>query len=183
MIASSQPDRGPGTSPPSDDSSRPTPSKAAAPSDYAAGDPIDNFDLTGEYCVTGKNKNGSCRSITRGARRNAKAVIRWPVNAGGRVVSWAQGRSRQCGSGMKMRCVHNARFVPRRADACTLGNTVYCRRKCEGLVEHEAVHVRQFAQGGVGFVALYAWEAAFGGTGCGNKYERSAYNSAGPHSC
>lgn len=82
-----------------------------------------------------------------------------------------------------MRCVDNARFVPGRAEAWTFGNTVYCRQRCKGLVAHEAVHARQFAQGGIGFVALYGWEAMFGGTKCGNKYERSAYNSAGPHSC
>jgi hypothetical protein len=45
------------------------------------------------------------------------------------------------------------------------------------------VHVHQYAQGGIAFPVLYGWEAIFGGTKCGNKYERSTYNSAGPHSC
>ncbi len=151
--------------------------------DYVSGDPINNFDLSGEFCTTGKNSNGTCRSISRGVRRNLKAVVRWPVNAAGRGVGALQGRSQRCGSGQKMRCVRNARFVPRGAGAWTLGNTVYCRRRCAGLVAHEAVHVRQYAQGGIAFPALYGWEAIFGGNKCGNKYERSAYNSSGPHSC
>ena len=151
--------------------------------DYATGDPVNNFDLDGNRCWTGKNPNGTCRSITRGASRNAKALVRWPVNAGGRVLGWAQGDSHKCGDGQKMRCVYNARFVPGDADAWTLGNTVYCRDDCDDVVDHEAVHADQFAQGGIAFVALYGWEAIFGGTKCGNKYERSAYNEAGPHPC
>jgi RHS repeat-associated protein len=38
--------------------------------DYAAGDPVNNFDLDGMRCWTGKNPNGSCRSIARTAMRN-----------------------------------------------------------------------------------------------------------------
>lgn len=47
--------------------------------DYAMGDPVNNFDLTGTYCVTGKNKNGTCRSLSRGAGRVARATGRAAV--------------------------------------------------------------------------------------------------------
>jgi RHS repeat-associated protein len=33
--------------------------------DYVSGDPIGSLDLGGTFCLTGKNKNGSCRSIAR----------------------------------------------------------------------------------------------------------------------
>ena len=42
--------------------------------DYANGDPINNFDLTGLYCLTGENPNGTCRSIARGLQRNWKEI-------------------------------------------------------------------------------------------------------------
>lgn len=71
----------------------------------------------------------------------------------------------------------------RHAKAWTFGNTVYCRDRCAGLVAHEAEHVGQFAQGGIAFPVLYGWESIFGGTRCGNKYERSVYNSVGPQPC
>ncbi|MCA1844427.1 MAG: hypothetical protein LC792_14805, partial [Actinobacteria bacterium] len=44
--------------------------------DYASRDPINNFDLDGTFCLTGKNKNGSCRSISRGAGRAARGAYR-----------------------------------------------------------------------------------------------------------
>ncbi len=40
---------------------------------YAASDPINNSDPTGLFCITGKNPNGSCRSIARGAKRGFAA--------------------------------------------------------------------------------------------------------------
>jgi RHS repeat-associated protein len=53
--------------------------------DYVEGDPINKEDLRGTYCVTGKNKNGSCRSVSRGARRVARAAgraARWTYRRG-----------------------------------------------------------------------------------------------------
>ena len=44
--------------------------------DYVNGDPINNLDLAGTYCLTGKNKNGSCRSISRGSGRVARTTYR-----------------------------------------------------------------------------------------------------------
>ncbi len=41
----------------------------ANPYVYAASDPINNSDPTGLFCVTGKNPNGSCRSVTRAVER------------------------------------------------------------------------------------------------------------------
>jgi hypothetical protein len=40
---------------------------------YAGLNPVNNSDPTGLFCVTGKNPNGSCRSIARGAQRAAAA--------------------------------------------------------------------------------------------------------------
>jgi hypothetical protein len=52
--------------------------------DYVEGDPVNNFDLAGTWCVTGKNKNGTCRSISRGSGRVARKVYRHAnVSAGG----------------------------------------------------------------------------------------------------
>jgi RHS repeat-associated protein len=36
---------------------------------YAGSDPINNSDPTGLFCITGKNPNGSCRSISRAVER------------------------------------------------------------------------------------------------------------------
>ena len=45
------------------------------PSDYLyPPDPINGMDLNGEYCLTGKNKNGSCRSLARGTKRVVAAA-------------------------------------------------------------------------------------------------------------
>jgi RHS repeat-associated protein len=44
--------------------------------DYVSGDPIAQFDLDGSRCFTGKNKNGSCRSLSRGSGRAARHVYR-----------------------------------------------------------------------------------------------------------
>ncbi len=40
---------------------------------YAASNPVNNSDPTGLFCITGKNPNGSCRSIARGLERAAEA--------------------------------------------------------------------------------------------------------------
>lgn len=40
--------------------------------DYACADPINKFDLDGQFCLTGKNKNGTCRSVARGVKRSTK---------------------------------------------------------------------------------------------------------------
>ena len=52
--------------------------------DYVSGDPVNNFDVAGTYCVTGKNKNGSCRSVSRGGGHVARTVGRGAVR-GARV--------------------------------------------------------------------------------------------------
>jgi hypothetical protein len=44
--------------------------------DYVEGDPVNQFDLDGTRCWTGENKNGSCRSLSRGAGRGARFVGR-----------------------------------------------------------------------------------------------------------
>ena len=44
--------------------------------DYTSGDPINNFDLAGTRCLTGKNRNGSCRSVSRGAGRAVRSAYR-----------------------------------------------------------------------------------------------------------
>jgi RHS repeat-associated protein len=44
--------------------------------DYVDGDPVNNLDLSGTYCVTGRNKNGSCRSLSRGGGYVARGVYR-----------------------------------------------------------------------------------------------------------
>lgn len=45
------------------------------PYGYAANDPVNNTDPTGLYCLTGKNPNGSCRSISRGASRAGRKAV------------------------------------------------------------------------------------------------------------
>ncbi len=40
--------------------------------DYVNADPINQFDLNGLFCMTGKNPNGSCRSLARGTKRVVK---------------------------------------------------------------------------------------------------------------
>jgi RHS repeat-associated protein len=44
--------------------------------DYVMGEPINQFDLDGKYCLSGKNKNGSCRSLSRGGGRLARGAYR-----------------------------------------------------------------------------------------------------------
>jgi RHS repeat-associated protein len=44
--------------------------------DYVCADPINQYDFDGLRCWTGKNKNGSCRSLARGAGRAARTVGR-----------------------------------------------------------------------------------------------------------
>jgi RHS repeat-associated protein len=53
-------------------------------------DPTNQYDLNGQWCITGKNPNGSCRSISRGAGRavrgvrdrvSAEACVVWCVGA------------------------------------------------------------------------------------------------------
>jgi len=56
------------------------------PYSYAGNDPVNGTDPSGLYCLTGKNPNGSCRSITRGAAE--KADDAWDAT-GGKVVSAA----------------------------------------------------------------------------------------------
>ena len=51
--------------------------------EYAMGDPVNNFDLDGRYCVTGRNRNGSCRSLSRGAGRAVRSVHRHLEVGGG----------------------------------------------------------------------------------------------------
>ena len=53
--------------------------------DYVSGDPLNNFDLEGTRCWTGKNKNGSCRSIARGVSRNRDLIVQTTVNIGAGV--------------------------------------------------------------------------------------------------
>jgi hypothetical protein len=53
--------------------------------DYVEGDPVNNHDLAGTYCLTGKNKNGSCRSLSRGAGRADRASYRGVI----RIPQWA----------------------------------------------------------------------------------------------
>jgi RHS repeat-associated protein len=38
-------------------------------------DPVNNSDLSGNYCVTGKNPNGSCRSLTRGTSNAVRGTF------------------------------------------------------------------------------------------------------------
>jgi hypothetical protein len=166
----------------------PIPGGSANNYDYCAADPINCTDLNGLFVVpdggfgwhshwgnwTPPRKSGGCSWIC--------VARHWPTNAAGRVMGWVQGHSHKCGSG-ETRCVYNARFVPGGADAWTFGNTIYCRHQCQGLVAHELVHVGQFQRGGIVFPFQYAWEWIWGGSGCGNKYERAAYNRAGPHPC
>ncbi|MGH9269218.1 MAG: hypothetical protein ACRD0D_13720 [Acidimicrobiales bacterium] len=65
------------------DPSHPIEGGSANDYDYVEGDPINNFDLDGEFCITGKNKNGSCRGsgtvkkAAKKAGRAAKATGRW----------------------------------------------------------------------------------------------------------
>ena len=53
--------------------------------DYVEGDPVNQFDLAGTYCLTGKNKNGTCRSITRGVKRSTRFRRRLGVQVNGCV--------------------------------------------------------------------------------------------------
>lgn len=155
--------------------------------DYAyVKDPVNEFDLNGEgFCAAGHNpkngrKHGGCRGggAARAVGGVAKGAVRLPTNVAGRTWGFAAdlagGSSRSCSG--RTRCVSGSWLIVPWASAGTLGNTIVCRRACDSeTVAHESVHVRQFQQGGVGFVGLYGWESAFGGIRCGNKYERSAY--------
>ena len=150
--------------------------------DYVNADPINNLDLGGTRCWTGRNASGSCRSIARGYRRLARRQAVAATNIAGRewglAATLAGGKARKCGRGSH--CVTGSWLVVPWADAGTLGNTIVCHRGCDrDLITHEKVHVSQFQQGGIAYVALYAWESAFGGIGCSNKYERPAYSTSG----
>lgn len=143
--------------------------------DYAMADPVNNLDLDGRRCIFGTHggKKGRCRG---------KSIVRAPTNVAGRVWSFhaeaAGGKGRNCGR--TTRCVDNSHLLVPWARAGTLGNTIVCRRECDAdTIAHEKVHVRQFQQGGVGFVGAYAWESMFGGWQCGNKYERPGYAAEG----
>ena len=147
--------------------------------DYVSGDPVNNLDLAGtNKCEVGLNPLRWGGNAADCASKAGKGVSRGATNVAGRgwgkLADLAGGKSFNCAKGVK--CVSNSWLIVPWAKNGTLGNTIVCSRKCDGeVVAHEAVHVRQFQDGGIGFVGAYYWEAAFGGTRCGNKYERPAY--------
>ncbi len=77
--------------------------------EYAAGDPVDNFELDGQFCLTGRSKNGSCRSILGPLARRARpsAGVGWgrePARKGaqgdnGHVTIARRARASRCGPG------------------------------------------------------------------------------------
>jgi hypothetical protein len=161
--------------------------------DYANGDPINQFDLSGlgpcppflhrtrsdgsHYCK-GNAAASPLKEVGGAASRGAVNVT---GRAWGGVADLAGGQARSCGDGIT--CIDNSRAIVPWADAGTFGNTIVCRGMCtDEIVAHESVHVRQFQDGGVAFPPAYVWESLYGGYQCGNKYERSAY-SAGLGPC
>ena len=65
-------------------------------------DPINNADLNGMWCITGKNKNGSCRSISRGSGRVTRAAGRGVMSAGRATGRVARGAYRGLNKGMEI---------------------------------------------------------------------------------
>jgi RHS repeat-associated protein len=114
------------------------------------------------------------------AGQGARDVTRWPTGGAGVAWSWAAdlagGDPHRCGD--NARCVSGSWLIVPWATGGTLGDAIVCRDECtEEFVDHEMVHVGQFEDGGIAYPVAYGWESIFGGIGCGNKYERPAYEA------
>jgi RHS repeat-associated protein len=167
--------------------------------DYTSADPINDVDLAGTIsgprcqtrsggrCVDGVTQIRSCSGGGRaGPRRCTTRTYRASRSAGvfASVVGWlvgggvAQRPSRRCAPGV--RCYDNFKgYIPGGAQAWTVGNRIFCRRSCNGLLQHELVHVRQWRQGGAFFAIAYAIESVRNGTCRANRYEAPAYERGG----
>jgi hypothetical protein len=144
--------------------------------DYACGDPVNQFDLDGSRCLTGKNPNGSCRSVTRGARQAVRSNINTPATSFGLGVARANG-AKCAGAARGIIVCTEARGGYRR------GGTMYGDVFITGassvtpeMLRHETNHANQYAWfgGGAGFpLAYYAEESISGGGAC-NRFEQQA---------
>ncbi len=92
-------------------------------------------------------------------------------------------RTVHCGassSGIPVICVNNAdTVVPDDAAAVTVGHVIFCETECEGLLDHEMVHVEQYEEYGDEFLPLYILESAQNGTCTDNRFEDPAYEKGG----
>ncbi len=105
---------------------------------------------------------------------------------GSLVRFYAGGTPRRCAMSplrIPVTCVEHVVRMPSAvptASGVTFGHWVYCRLTCTtSLLTHELVHVGQFERYGDAFGPMYLAEAAVNGTGCGNKWERPAYDTGG----
>ena len=140
--------------------------------DYAEGDPVNNFDLTGEYCVTGKNKNGSCRSIARGTRN----LVNRPSSTVGRAIAAANGA--KCAKANRGMIVCTEARGGYGRGGTTYGSVYVTGAKSvsPSLLRHESKHADQYAWfgGGAAFPVGYAIQEAFSGGGNCNGFEQNA---------
>jgi RHS repeat-associated protein len=76
--------------------------------DYTSADPINSFDLQGTYCLTGKNPNGSCRSLSRGAGRTRRRAQHFVAATARDFVKCVSGRPCRIGDFMNFVAVNGA---------------------------------------------------------------------------
>ncbi len=164
------------------------------PSDYLyPPDPINGYDLTGEWCVTGAHggKNGGCRG------GHVAKIVRNVVNVvpSGAGWAWAEINGAECGWNKKNQIlickgINNA-FADGPKGGMTIGSVFITEKRVDDCIDrHEGKHANQWAVlGGVGFPAAYAvgealasYESWRSGSPYSNDFERGAGLTDGGYS-
>ena len=163
--------------------------------DYTCADPVNQFDLSGLWCVFGKNKNGSCRGsgvVRTGVRKTYQAgrfVANSPKSAFGWVATKATTSGSDCGINWQeimILCTGASRGLANQRDGTAYGSLYVTSKDAVSpdRMAHEGKHADQSLLPGFWFM-YGAAEVASGGGSC-NPFERAAGLSDGgytPRSC